>query len=72
MKNGDVSLVINTAEGGNTTVDSRTIRQATLHRGIPFTTTISGARAIARAIHYQQKENLRVSCLQDYYEGGIA
>ena len=30
------------------------------------------ARAIARAIHYQQKENLRVSCLQDYYEGGIA
>ena len=72
MKKGDVSLVINTAEGGNTTADARTIRQATLHRGIPFTTTIAGARAIARAIHYQQKENLRVSCLQDYYEGGIA
>ena len=69
IKNGEVAMVINTASGKRTTHDSRAIRQTTLHYGVPFTTTISGARAIARAIQHQQNEALQVECLQDYYAG---
>ena len=45
-----VSLVINTASGKRTAHDSKAIRQATLHYGVPYSTTLSGAKAIARAI----------------------
>ena len=69
IKNGEVAMVINTASGKRTNHDSRAIRQTTLHYGVPFTTTISGARAIARAIQHQQNEALHVECLQDYYAG---
>ena len=62
---------INTASGKRTTHDSRAIRQTTLHYGVSFTTTISGARAIARAIQHQQNKALRVECIQDYYAGAI-
>ena len=67
LKNGEVALVINTAEGKRTSEDSRALRNTTLHYGVPFTTTIAGARAIARAIQHQQNKALRVECLQDYY-----
>ena len=43
IKNGEVAMVINTASGKRTNHDSRAIRQTTLHYGVPFTTTISGA-----------------------------
>ena len=72
MKNGEIAMIVNTTEGGRTTADSRIIRQTALRYGIPFTTTIAGARAMARAIHHQQGMPLRVACLQDYYEGGKA
>lgn len=49
IKNGEVSLVINTASGKRTAHDSKAIRQATLHYGVPYSTTLSGAKAIARA-----------------------
>ncbi|MBP3731352.1 MAG: ATP-grasp domain-containing protein, partial [Mailhella sp.] len=67
IKNGEVAMVINTASGKRTNHDSRAIRQNTLHHGVPFTTTISGARAIARAIQHEQVKALRVECIQDYY-----
>ena len=69
MKNGEVAMIVNTTEGGRSTADSRIIRQTALRYGIPFTTTIAGARAMARAIRHQQGTHLRVACLQDYYEG---
>jgi carbamoyl-phosphate synthase large subunit len=69
LKNGEIALVINTAEGKRTSEDSRALRQTTLHYGVPFTTTITGARAIARAIQHEQNKALRVECLQDYYKG---
>ena len=72
MKNGEIAMIVNTTEGGRTTADSRIIRQTALRYGIPFTTTIAGAKAMARAIHHQQGTPLRVACLQDYYEGGKA
>ena len=67
IKNGEVALIINTASGKRTANDSRAIREATLHYGVPYTTTMSGARAIARAIHAAQNNPLRVESIQDYY-----
>ena len=34
---------------------------------VRYTTTMSGARAIARAIHAAQNNPLRVESIQDYY-----
>ena len=68
IKNGEVSLIINTASGKRTANDSKAIREATLHYGVPYTTTMSGARAIARAIHAAQNNPLHVESIQDYYQ----
>ena len=68
IKNGEVSLIINTASGKRTAHDSKAIREATLHYGVPYTTTMSGARAIARAIHAAQNNPLHVESIQDYYQ----
>ena len=67
IKNGEVALVINTASGKRT--DSKAIRQATLHYGVPYSTTLSGARAIARAIGASRDAGVRVKSLQEYYKG---
>ncbi|MEG1609841.1 MAG: carbamoyl-phosphate synthase large subunit, partial [Bilophila sp.] len=68
IKNGKVGLVINTASGKRTAHDSKAIRQATLHYGVPYSTTISGAKAIARAIGFSRSNPvIRVKCLQEYY-----
>jgi len=67
IKNGEIALVINTASGQQTVHDSKAIREATLNYGVPYTTTLSGAKAIARAIESLQNKELSVQCLQDYY-----
>ena len=69
IKNGEVSLVINTASGKRTAHDSKAIRQATLHYGVPYRTTLSGAKAIARAIGAARTTEVRVKSLQEYYKG---
>lgn len=67
IKNGEISLVINTASGKHTAQDSKSIRQATLHYGVPYSTTLSGAKAIARAIGAARKAGVHVKSLQEYY-----
>lgn len=67
IKNGEVALVINTASGKQTAHDSKAIRQATLHYGVPYSTTLSGARAIARAIGASRSTGIQVRSLQEYY-----
>ncbi len=67
IKNGEVALVINTASGKRTAHDSKAIRQATLHYGVPYSTTLSGARAIARAIGAAREAGVHVKSLQEYY-----
>ncbi len=67
IKNGDVALVINTASGKRTVQDSRAIRQATLLYGVPYSTTLSGAKAIALAIGDDRNHDLTVKTIQEYY-----
>ncbi len=71
IKNNDVALVINTASAvRHTACDAKSIRQATLQYGLPYTTTLSAASAVVRAISHAKKHNttLHVQSLQDYYE----
>lgn len=68
IKNGKVALVINTASGKRTAHDSKAIRQATLQYAVPYSTTLSGAKAIARAIgFFRTTPAIRVKSLQEYY-----
>ncbi|MGE4297318.1 MAG: carbamoyl-phosphate synthase large subunit [Desulfovibrionaceae bacterium] len=67
IKNREVALVINTVSGKKTVHDSAIIRQTTLLYDIPYTTTVSGARAMALAIKEGKSCGLGVRSLQDYY-----
>ena len=68
IKNGDISLVINTASGKLTVQDSKSIRQNTLLYGIPYSTTLEGAKAMALAIADAKQHWMSVRSLQEYYQ----
>ncbi len=69
IKNRRIDLVINTASGKRTISDSKELRQTTLLYGIPYTTTISGAWAMAQAIKALRDSGLAVQSVQEYYKG---
>jgi len=69
IKNGKIALVINTASGKRTAMDSKELRQAALHYSVPYSTTLAGARAMAQAIHTLQQGAGTVKSLQEYYAG---
>jgi carbamoyl-phosphate synthase large subunit len=50
IKNSEVSLVINTTSNKKAVSESFSIRRSALVLGIPYTTTIAGAKATAMAI----------------------
>ena len=53
VKNGEISLVINTVEERrNAIADSRTIRTQSLAARVTFFTTIAGARAAVEGMQY--------------------
>ncbi|MDR0339784.1 MAG: carbamoyl-phosphate synthase large subunit, partial [Desulfovibrio sp.] len=67
IKSNDIVLVINTASGKLTVRDSRSIRQSTLLYGVPYSTTLDGAKAMALAIADAARHGLRVKSMQEYY-----
>ncbi len=66
MANGEVQLVFNTTEGAAAIRDSRSIRQQAIISGIPYATTLAGARAMAQAIAALKGRTLEVRSLQEY------
>jgi carbamoyl-phosphate synthase large subunit len=65
IKNDEISYIVNTTEGKQAISDSFTIRRSALQHSIPYTTTVSGARATILAL---KTENLRsVNRLQDLH-----
>jgi len=64
--NGKVQLVFNTTEGAQSLLDSASIRRAALAQGIPYYTTISGARAVVQAIRVLKTRPLDAGALQTY------
>jgi carbamoyl-phosphate synthase large subunit len=67
IKNGSVQLVINTASGRKKTAGSGEIRRTVLRYGIPYTTTLAGAQAMASAIESLNAGEIKVRSLQEFH-----
>ncbi|MBI3803431.1 MAG: carbamoyl-phosphate synthase large subunit [Nitrospirae bacterium] len=67
LKNREIHLVINTVGDKLSQTDSYSIRQTVLLNGIPYFTTIAGARAAVRGIESLLKEGMAVKTLQEYH-----
>ncbi len=67
MKNGDITMAINTSDNNTAKKDAVVIRQIVLRRNIPYFTTLSAARATIDALS-QMDDNAwnRPKALQDY------
>jgi carbamoyl-phosphate synthase large subunit len=68
IKNKEIVFVINTVSGAQAQKDSYSIRRSALQYGVPFTTTVSGARAIVNAIEMLQKKKLSIRSIQEYHK----
>ncbi len=66
IKNREVNFIINTVTGAQAQRDSLSIRRSALQYGIPYTTTISGARAIVKAIEMLLKKEMDIKSIQEY------
>jgi len=67
IKNKEIGFIINTVESARAQKDSFYIRQSALQYRVSYTTTIAGARAVARAIDRLRKSTLAVKSLQEYH-----
>ena len=67
IQEGGVSLVLNTTEGEKAIRDSYTLRQAALKHGVPYCTTVAGAKAAVQAMTGSARRKLEVAPLQSYY-----
>jgi carbamoyl-phosphate synthase large subunit len=68
IKNGDIQLVINVSLGRHSSrKDAYHIRRGALVYNVLYTTTISGARALAEAIDALRREQWDVMPLQAYH-----
>jgi carbamoyl-phosphate synthase large subunit len=66
IKNGEISLIVNTVEDRQAVQDSYAIRHAALHHKITYYTTLAGARAACVGMRYMQE--LRVYDLQGLHK----
>ncbi|MGH7100005.1 MAG: carbamoyl-phosphate synthase large subunit, partial [Stellaceae bacterium] len=67
MRDGGVQLVFNTTEGAQAIADSFSLRRTALTLGIPYYTTVAGARAAVQAIAALRAGSLEVAPLQSYF-----
>ncbi|MEW6738758.1 MAG: carbamoyl-phosphate synthase large subunit [Nitrospirota bacterium] len=67
IKNREVNFIINTVTGAQAQKDSLSIRRSALQHNIPYTTTISGAKAVLRAIEMLLKKELSIKSIQEYH-----
>ncbi|HHI77104.1 MAG TPA: carbamoyl-phosphate synthase large subunit, partial [Gammaproteobacteria bacterium] len=63
IKNDEFDLIINTTEGKQAIIDSRSIRAAALQHKVSYTTTIAGAEAVVLAL--RQPDELHVRSLRE-------
>ncbi len=67
IKNGDIHLMVNTVGSQSSHADSASIRREALQKGLPYYTTIPGAKAAVRAIEAVLKKSLSIRSLQEYH-----
>ena len=66
MISGHIDLVINTTDGAQAIQDSFSLRRSALTHGIPYYTTVEGAKAAVQAITAIREGPLEVVPLQSY------
>ena len=67
IKDGEVHLVFNTTAGKREIGASYSIRRETLMKGVPYFTTLTGARAAVGAIEAARAGRLEARSLQEYH-----
>ncbi|MBP8129970.1 MAG: carbamoyl-phosphate synthase large subunit [Candidatus Hydrogenedentes bacterium] len=67
MKNGEISLVINTPNGKSGIYDDSYIRKAAIKYRIPYITTLAAAQAAVRGIAARREGQQVAKSLQDYH-----
>ncbi len=67
LKNGEVSLIVNTPSGKGARTDEGRIRAAAVQNGVPCITTMAAAMAALKAMHALRTEELGVEALQDRF-----
>lgn len=67
IKNRDVALVVNTVGGTASQEDSAPIRKEAVFNGIPYFTTIQGARAAVLGLESMKETTMEVKSLQAYH-----
>lgn len=67
--NKEIDLIINTSEGKQSAQDGYIIRRLAIELGIPYVTTLSGARAALNAIEAVQNNEITVKSLNEHIEG---
>ena len=63
--NKEIDLIINTSEGKQSAKDGYIIRRLAIELGIPYVTTLSGARAALNAIEAVQNSEINVKSLNE-------
>jgi carbamoyl-phosphate synthase large subunit len=66
--NKEVALIINTPSGKQSADDGYYIRRMAVELGIPYVTTLSGARAALNAIENVEKGRIGVKSLNEYHK----
>ncbi len=71
IKNGAICLVVNTVGSKSSQVDSASIRREALQRGLPYFTTMPGAKAAAMGIEATLRSGLTIRTLQEYHSHSV-
>ena len=71
MISNRVHLLFNTTEGTKAIADSYALRRTALIHGIPYYTTVAGAKAAIQAIAALKAGQLEVAPLQSYLRGSF-
>lgn len=67
--NKEINLIINTSEGKQSAKDGYIIRRLAIELGIPYVTTLSGAKAALNAIEAVQNNEINVKSLNEHIDG---
>jgi len=68
IKDGNISLIINTPLGQKSREDEYSIGRTAIKYKVPFITTLSAAEAILRGMKARQKGEFSYKCLQEYHK----
>ncbi|MBL8186014.1 MAG: carbamoyl phosphate synthase large subunit, partial [Blastocatellia bacterium] len=73
IRQGEISLIINTPLGKTSHYDEKAIRKAALQFNVPCVTTITGAEALVEAIATKKSEDhLTVRSLQEIHQTSMS